>query len=593
MVILYSLPPLPYVYQVMLDASVMTVLIFPLLYFLLFRRLLLHIREREQATAALVTVNEELRELEVIVDQSPAIAFRARAEEGWPIEFVSANVSQLGYTADDLTSGRLKYPEIMHPDDREGVTAEIMAHTSGGTEQFSHRYRLCTRDGRTRWFDYRTHIRRDASGVATHYQGILLDITEQAEAEQELRRANRELRALTEEERKQRRRAEILGSASIALAQTLELDVVSELSLDYVNLLVPFDCGEVVIRDGDGVLRVLARAQCTANEEQEIVPTPHRVEDLPYLEQLLVTQRTIAIEETEEFPGWVSFSCNHLARSWLGVPLLVGGKTIGFYSLGRYESGPFLAEQIQLIEALASQAAVAIQNAWLFEQVRLGSERAQALSRRLVEIQESERHYISRELHDEAGQALTSLVMLLRLLDKEAEQPQRVRLHTAEMERMVQALIRDLDRLAKALRPAVLNHLGLEAAVRQNAEALAERYGLKVQFEMSGISGRLPGNVETILYRVIQEALTNVGRHAAATQVDVVVRRRGKKLVVVVEDNGVGFSPRENGTEQRLGLLGMRERAEMLGGELIIESAEGSGTTIVVEIPYDDPDSDS
>lgn len=592
MVVLYVLPPAPYGFHVLLDASLMTFLIFPVLYFLSFRRLLLHINERKRDTEALVSTNEQLRELEAIIDQSPAIAFRVRAEEGWPIEFVSPNVSQLGYTAEDLTSGKIKYSDIIHPDDRERVTAELAAHTSGGSEQFSHRYRLLRADGEARWLDYRTRIRRNVAGAATHYQGILLDITEQKEAEEELRRTNRELQALTKAEQKQRRRAEVLGAASVALAQSLDLELVSELSLEYVRQLVPFDWAEVVLRESEGLL-VRVDGQRGGNGDRKTAPGLIQVDQLPCLEEMLSTQCSVCIDDIQECTGWVNFSGHDGTRSWLGVPLVVGGRTIGFYSLERDEPGAFVEEQIQFVEALAGQAAVAIQNAWLFEQVRLGSERLQALSRRLVEIQESERHYISRELHDEAGQALTSLVMVLELLDKEAGQPERVRVHVAEMERKVQQLIKDLHRLAKALRPATLDHLGLEAAVRQNVEAVAKRYGLMVQFETSGISNRLPGNVETILYRVIQEALTNVARHAHATRADVLLKRRGNGLVIVVEDDGVGFEPEQAGAGQRLGMLGMRERAEMLGGELIVESAPGKGTTIVVEVPYDDPDSSS
>lgn len=143
-----------------------------------------------------------------------------------------------------------------------------------------------------------------------------------------------------------------------------------------------------------------------------------------------------------------------------------------------------------------------------------------------------------------------------------------------------------------ALRPATLDHLGLEAAVRQNIEAVGEKHGVAVHFKTSGIGNRLPKSVETILYRIIQEALTNAVRHSQATRVDVLLKRRDHTLAVLVEDNGVGFDPAETAHE-RLGLLGMRERAEMLGGDLYIESGQDKGTTIVVEIPYDDSHSDS
>jgi two-component system sensor histidine kinase UhpB len=141
------------------------------------------------------------------------------------------------------------------------------------------------------------------------------------------------------------------------------------------------------------------------------------------------------------------------------------------------------------------------------------------------------------------------------------------------------------------LRPVSLDHLGLVPALRQYVTMIGDRYGLIAQFKALGLDNERPlSAVETALYRVVQEALTNVIRHARATRVDVLLERRGDKVVVVVEDDGIGFDADEARFAQsgRLGLLGMQERAEMLGGSMIIESSLNIGTTIIVEVPYGD-----
>ncbi len=138
------------------------------------------------------------------------------------------------------------------------------------------------------------------------------------------------------------------------------------------------------------------------------------------------------------------------------------------------------------------------------------------------------------------------------------------------------------------LRPASLDHLGLTAALRQYIETFSQQHGLKMQFEVVGLDDqrRLPPAVETNIYRIVQEALANVVRHAQATRIDVLLERRGDQMVTIVEDNGIGFDLEAARQSGRLGLLGMRERAEMLGGTLEIESTIGSSTTIYVEVPY-------
>jgi len=148
-----------------------------------------------------------------------------------------------------------------------------------------------------------------------------------------------------------------------------------------------------------------------------------------------------------------------------------------------------------------------------------------------------------------------------------------------------------LHRLASNLRPASLDHVGLSAAVQQMVEAVNMRGGPKVDFEAGRLGAeRLPEFTETALFRIAQEALGNAVQHSRAARVSVLLERREGQVVVVVEDDGVGFDPVLALHSGRLGLLGMRERAEMLGGSLVVESSEGKGATVVAEVPDADPD---
>jgi signal transduction histidine kinase len=156
-----------------------------------------------------------------------------------------------------------------------------------------------------------------------------------------------------------------------------------------------------------------------------------------------------------------------------------------------------------------------------------------------------------------------------------------------EMIVMVDDMLENLHRLAMNLRPATLDHLGLVPALEQYVETFNQQYNIKTQFEAVGLGKkRLLPEVETALYRIVQESLTNVVRHAQATQADVLVERRNDQVITIIEDNGTGFDPETAMQASRLGLLGMRERAEMLNGKLVIESAPSSGTTVLVEVPY-------
>jgi signal transduction histidine kinase/PAS domain-containing protein len=390
-----------------------------------------------------------------------------------------------------------------------------------------------------------------------------------------------------------RRTAELFSAASRALTKTLELDAVCNSLLDHLAYLIPYDRACVYLLDDDA--RLIPQAERGYREEMQGGHThPMSVEahERSHLHPLLTTGVSVLIRDTSQHPRWAAASGAGGAGSYLAVPLAVDGRTIGICELGKRQGDAYGEHEVQWAEGLVSQASVAVQNAWLFGQVQEGRERLQSLSRRLVEAQESERRFIARELHDEVGQALTSIMVGLKLLERQADRSGAFLAETAELKRTVEEMMGNLHRLAADLRPASLDHLGLIPALRQYCEMVRDKHGLQVQLETLGLQVRLPTEVETAMYRILQEALTNVIRHAQATRVDVILEQRGDRLIAIVEDDGVGFEPASAAQGGRLGLFGMRERAQALGGTLSIESAQRGGTTVYIEVPYDDKDLD-
>ena len=433
---------------------------------------------------------------------------------------------------------------------------------------------------------------RGESGKISHFIAIKHDITRQKQAEAELARRNKELQILSENEHKQRQLAETLRASAQALTQSLDLDTVIHTLLKHLRALVLADTASAIFQGGESFLEVRAvDGYEDWTDPAQLLSIKIEIETSALFQRLLSTRRTLLITDTDEEPDWVAYPGTELIHNRMYLPVLIEDRLIGVIGLGKVEVGYFSEEHVQWAEALTGQAAVAIQNAWLFEQVRAGRERLQFLSRRLVEVQESERRYIARELHDHASQNLTSLMLGLGTVEKEADNPEFVRTRTAELKTMTDHVLEDLHRLAINLRPASLDHLGLTPALEQLIKAFRQDSDLDIKLKTVGFSEdeRLPQDIETTLYRVVQEALTNVVRHARASHVDVVLERRGDVLLVIVEDDGKGFDFSLVKREGHLGLLGIQERAEMLGGTLTVESKPGSGTTLFVEVPYANP----
>jgi len=263
-------------------------------------------------------------------------------------------------------------------------------------------------------------------------------------------------------------------------------------------------------------------------------------------------------------------------RSALYVPLVVGGRPIGVVvahdKLGATSS--FVDDDVRLTESLAARAATAVD---------LSQRVSRDAVRRVVEAQELERARLARELHDETGQALTSILLGLKTLEERVDTDDRGAA-VAELRTLVVATLQDVRRLAVELRPAALDDFGLVPALERLRDTVGEQSGISVDVQSNLAGERLPAETETALYRIVQEALTNVLKHAAATRVTIRLSQGERSVALVVQDDGKGFDPQDV-RDGGLGLVGMRERVGLLGGRLTVESSEGAGTMLKAQVP--------
>lgn len=273
-------------------------------------------------------------------------------------------------------------------------------------------------------------------------------------------------------------------------------------------------------------------------------------------------------------------------RHWhASVPLVAQEEAVGILNLMLVQGQSFNEGELDMLEAVGHELAVTIQRARLFERVREQEHVRRQLLQRLLVAQEEERRRIARDLHDHAGQLMTALIIQLAQLASRAEsEGNPLGLQLRRLHELAQQGLDELRKLVHELRPSVLDDLGLGVAIRWYVEAYVRPAGLEVQVRASGLEGRLPADVETVAFRIVQEALTNVLRHARARRVEVSVERRGEVLLVMVRDDGVGFDSEAVG-HRTLGLEGMRERAELVGGTVQVLSVPEVGTTVLARLP--------
>ncbi len=309
------------------------------------------------------------------------------------------------------------------------------------------------------------------------------------------------------------------------------------------------------------------------------------------------TGRAIASREPQITPDiftdprtspWRAAALAEGIRTSAAFPLLGHEQALGALSVFSEQSGFFTPERVAFFAAYARIAAAAIENARLYQRIHDTAGELRQLSRKLFMAQESERRHIARELHDEIGQLLTVIKFDLQ---GSLRKPGVEGIAPALLESIdtIDQLVGRVRDLSLNLRPSMLDDLGLVPALRWYVQRQAKHLGLAIELQLPTSARRLPSEIETACFRIVQEALTNAARHAQATQVDVVLAINEQDAELTVHDNGAGFDVAA--AHQRaiagggFGLLGMQERAQLVGGELRITSAPQQGTVIQAQFP--------
>ena len=361
---------------------------------------------------------------------------------------------------------------------------------------------------------------------------------------------------------------EALGEVSKALADAYEPVVLMGLVAErirelvdarfvYVALRVPDGSLEITAAAGEGAADVVGRRLDPAHSKSAAVMQRRRGERLDSMLDDPEADRSLA----------------HAlgTRAAIFVPLLAGSEPIGAIAVNDHTGADprFSEADYRLVQELADRAAIALD---LSQRV----ERHTVL--RILEAQELERKRLARELHDETGQALTAILLGLKPLEATAPAT------AGSLRELVKNALASVRKLSIDLRPAVLDDFGLVAALERVRDDLNERSDLTIGLTVVGLSERLPEDIETMLYRVAQEAVANAVRHAEARTIQITLERsHGEVISLTVTDDGRGFDPELTGTA-RFGLVGMRERTALLGGAFHIDSTPGQGTRISATI---------
>jgi signal transduction histidine kinase len=385
-----------------------------------------------------------------------------------------------------------------------------------------------------------------------------------------------------------RSRATSLVAAGMVLSADLNLDDVLQRLVDTAREVLGCRYAALGVLDAD-------KRRLESFVVSGLTPAQQaRIGDLPsgrgLLGALFDDSRPIRIDTIADDPRSVGFPAGHPAMtSFLGLPIRVGTEVFGNLYMTDKAQGPFTEEDEFVALTLAAQAAVAIANARRYgEKEHAALVEAQGRERaaeegllRAIEAQEAERARVARELHDELGQEMTALALQLRAMDDHVTS-EAGRAGLASARHTLMRTTSSLRRLALELRPSGLKEHGLASALERQVSRLHEASDIDVAVALDAIPASLPEHAEIALFRVVQEALTNIARHSRARHASVSASHVGGRLRLVVEDDGHGFDP--SAPTERLGLVGMRERMELVGGELRIESGRRSGTTVILEL---------
>lgn len=469
----------------------------------------------------------------ILVEQIPAVVFMAFLDKGIGEAYVSPQIeATLGFKQEEWLNDPVRWYRQIHPDDKLRWSTEAAQMFLTG-QPLRSVYRVISRDGRVIWFHCEAKMVRHDDGRPWFVHGVGFDISELKQTEEALGQSEQMLRGIFE-------------------------------SAPDTMLVV----------DSRGYIE-------RANAQIETMFGYPRVELIGQRIEILLPER-LRHQHIAHRAGYLADP--HLRPMSAGLDLY-----------GRRRDGSEFPVEIMLspIKAEVGGLVIAIvrditRRKQAEAEVREYAERMQVLSRRLIEVQEAERRRIALELHDEIGQLLTGLKLTLEMGARQSSGEASESI--AQAQTLVNELMARARKLSLDLRPATLDHLGLLSALLWHIKHYTAQTQIRVAFKQGGLeTRRFSPEIETAVYRIVQEALTNVARHAQTEEVTVRVWADRQQLAIQIEDQGRGFNPQAAlATDSTSGLTGMRERVSLLGGQFLIESSPGAGTRLTAELNLDD-----
>jgi PAS domain S-box-containing protein len=491
----------------------------------------------------------------------------------WDWDLVSGHIIWLGhhdklfgFAPGEFDGTYASFEKRVHPEDLEELNRVVHRARIEGSE-YAHEYRVIWPDGGIHWIAGHGRFVYIESGQPVRMYGAVIDITKRKQAEA----ATRSLLQISEK-----------------LNATLDIDALLDSLVIEAMKLIDTEIGWSGLRTEEGMV-------CHTHIARDLQVVPFKyswppgvglpgwvlVHKVPYVMNDAQSDKLIIPEIRERFG----------VTTVIDTPILdAQGEVIGFFEVINKKNGAkFSKSDVEMLVAVSRIASIALQNAMSYgnleraeKALRESQLHLQALSRRLLDVQEAERRQIARELHDEIGQSLTGIKLILEKTMREPSVAPALEPALGITNELI-GRVRDLS---LELRPAMLDDLGLLPALKWHFERYTSRVNIRVDFKYAGLEGRrFQPEIETAAYRIVQEALTNVARHARVERAEVNIRADETMLRIEVRDAGIGFHSGSVSTGNTGGLSGMRERATMLGGELTVDSAPGTGTVLTAELP--------
>jgi len=483
------------------------------------------------------------------------------------VDYVSPAYEKIwGKTCESLYLVPRSWLDSIHPEDRERISLAAAQHRSA--VPFDQTYRIVRDDGSIRWIRDRAFPVHDDDGELVRMAGIAEDITEMKQGDDAIR---------------------TLLRISFNLNSTLEAEKLMEFLAQEAVELIGAESGWAGVCESGGIVVHGYLVKGTILPFDCLWPRGHGLagwqfeHKKPYVTNDAANDPQINPEMRERFG----------IKAAMNAPIICSkGKLLGCLQVNNKKDGTgFTPSDVEKLVSVAETASVALQNALAFQKLKENetevsetNEKLRLLTKRLLNVQEDERRNLAYKLHDEVGQTLSAVKIGLEAAQKNCERPTgQPPLDDSIL--LVDQVLKQVRQIALDLRPSILDHLGLVPALRWYFDQQSQRSALRIDFRHWDMLTTIPAEVQTACYRIAQEAMTNILRHANAKNATVELRESNGMLAFSITDDGIGFNFEQSKLRASLGLLGMKERAVVSGGSLEVISQPAKGTTILVRLP--------